>query len=112
MHAVPAAFVTEQLHTLFADVPVDAVVAAAVADALERHRPRYVVLAPVMVSTSGHRLLATDAVAVPRDRSQRDDWQTAVRAAQEHLTGALRAADTPRVGSDHGPVHHFHPYWS
>ncbi|MFI5808813.1 bifunctional hydroxymethylpyrimidine kinase/phosphomethylpyrimidine kinase [Streptomyces sp. NPDC051561] len=226
IHTVPPAFVTEQLDTLFADVPVDAVkigmladaaLAAAVADALERHRPRYVVLDPVMVSTSGHRLLETDAVAVLRDRllpladlitpnlpeagdllgaaaarnraeaveqaralletgarrvllkgghhthdaesvdilvdstyrpdvtygtdvtelsaprvntrnthgtgctlsaaiaalrPQHDDWHTAVRAAKEYLTGALRAADTLRVGRGHGPVHHFHQYWS
>ncbi|MEU5957872.1 bifunctional hydroxymethylpyrimidine kinase/phosphomethylpyrimidine kinase [Streptomyces sp. NPDC047525] len=77
IHTVPPAFVTEQLDTLFADVPVDAVkigmladaaIAEAVAEALERHRPRYVVLDPVMVSTSGHRLLEADAVTVLRDR--------------------------------------------
>ncbi|MEV6756577.1 bifunctional hydroxymethylpyrimidine kinase/phosphomethylpyrimidine kinase [Streptomyces sp. NPDC051214] len=225
IHAIPPAFVTEQLDTLFADVAVDAVkigmladaaIAAAVADALERHRPRYVVLDPVMVSTSGHRLLEADAVTVLRDRllpladlitpnlpeagdllgiaaaqnrtdaveqaralvrtgakrvllkgghhthdaesvdilveatdatgargtsvtelsaprvntrnthgtgctlsaaiaalrPQRDDWPTAVRAAKKYLTGALRAADTLHVGHGHGPVHHFHQYWS
>ncbi|WP_367038460.1 bifunctional hydroxymethylpyrimidine kinase/phosphomethylpyrimidine kinase [Streptomyces sp. Je 1-332] len=225
IHAVPPEFVTEQLDTLFADVAVDAVkigmladaaIAAAVADALERHRPRYVVLDPVMVSTSGHRLLEADAVTVLRERllpladlitpnlpeagdllgaasatnrtealeqaralletgatrvllkgghhthdaesvdilvdaahatdapgtsvtelsaprvntrnthgtgctlsaaiaalrPRSDDWQTAVRAAKDYLTGALRAADTLRVGHGHGPVHHFHQYWS
>ncbi|MFJ2743008.1 bifunctional hydroxymethylpyrimidine kinase/phosphomethylpyrimidine kinase [Streptomyces sp. NPDC087440] len=223
IHAVPAAFVAEQIDTLFADVRVDAVkigmladagIAAAVADALERYQPRYVVLDPVMVSTSGHRLLEADAVSVVRDRllpladlitpnlpeagdllglaavvnrteaveqawalreagarcvllkgghhthdaesvdvlvdvadgpsgagvvelsaprvrtqnthgtgctlsaaiaalrPQCDDWPTAVRAAKEYVTGALRAADTLRVGSGHGPVHHFYQYWS
>lgn len=234
IHAVPPAFVTEQLDTLFADVRVDAVkigmladaaIATAVANALERHRPRYVVLDPVMVSTSGHRLLEADAVTVLRERllpladlitpnlpeagdllgraaatnrndaveqarallqagarrvllkgghhthhaesvdilvdatdtsdptdvtdatgawgagvtelsaprvntrnthgtgctlsaaiaalrTQHSDWNTAVRAAKEYLTGALRAADTLHVGHGHGPVHHFHQYWS
>ncbi|MEV8319285.1 bifunctional hydroxymethylpyrimidine kinase/phosphomethylpyrimidine kinase [Streptomyces sp. NPDC059900] len=225
IHAVPPAFVTEQLDTLFADVRVDAVkigmladaaIAAAVADALERHRPRNVVLDPVMVSTSGHRLLEADAVSVLRERllpladlitpnlpeagdllgtaaatnrtdaveqarallragarrvllkgghhthdaesvdiladatgatgalgagvtelsaprvntrnthgtgctlsaaiaalrPQHNDWTTAVRAAKDYLTGALRAADTLHVGHGHGPVHHFHQYWS
>lgn len=77
---VPADMVTAQLETLFADVAVDAVkigmttdasIARAVAAAL-RHlraagRAPYVVLDPVMVSTSGHRLLAPDAEAVLRD---------------------------------------------
>jgi hydroxymethylpyrimidine/phosphomethylpyrimidine kinase len=77
---VPADMVTAQLETLFADVAVDAVkigmttdaaVARAVAATL-RHlraagRAPYVVLDPVMVSTSGHRLLAPDAEAVLRD---------------------------------------------
>ncbi|MFE6164992.1 bifunctional hydroxymethylpyrimidine kinase/phosphomethylpyrimidine kinase [Streptomyces sp. NPDC056486] len=225
IHAVPPAFVTEQLDTLFADVPVDAVkigmladaaIAAAVAEALERHRPRCVVLDPVMVSTSGHRLLEADAVTVLRERllpladlitpnlpeagdllgiaaaknraeaveqahalletgarrvllkgghhthdaqsvdilvdatratgacaagvtelsaprvntrnthgtgctlsaaiaalrPQHDDWHTTVSAAKAYLTGALRAADTLHIGRGHGPVHHFHQYWS
>lgn len=77
---VPADMVTAQLETLFADVAVDAVkigmttdaaIARAVAAAL-RHlraaeRAPYVVLDPVMVSTSGHRLLEPDAEAVLRD---------------------------------------------
>jgi hydroxymethylpyrimidine/phosphomethylpyrimidine kinase len=77
---VPADMVTAQLETLFADVAVDAVkigmttdaaVARAVAAALRRlrgtGRAPYVVLDPVMVSTSGHRLLEPDAEAVLRD---------------------------------------------
>lgn len=80
---VPADMVTAQLETLFADVAVDAVkigmttdasVARAVAAALRdlrsadrAGRSPYVVLDPVMVSTSGHRLLAADAEAVLRD---------------------------------------------
>lgn len=77
---VPADMVTAQLETLFADVAVDAVkigmttdaaVARAVAAALRQLRAAgrapYVVLDPVMVSTSGHRLLAPDAEAVLRD---------------------------------------------
>ena len=77
---VPADMVTAQLETLFADVAVDtvkigmttdAVVARAIAAAL-RHlraaeRAPSVVLDPVMVSTSGHRLLTPDAEAVLRD---------------------------------------------
>lgn len=73
--AVPADMVAAQLDTLFADVAVDAVkigmlsdaaVARAVADALRRYRPPVVVLDPVMVATSGDRLLDPDAEDVLR----------------------------------------------
>src|SRR5690606_16691645 len=77
IHVVPSSFVTRQIDTLFADVRVDAVkigmladaeIARTVAEALERHRPGIVVLDPVMVATSGDRLLEPDAVAVLRER--------------------------------------------
>jgi hydroxymethylpyrimidine/phosphomethylpyrimidine kinase len=72
---VPADFVTRQLDTLFADVGIDAVkigmiadagIAAAVAGFLRSHRPQYVVLDPVMVASSGDRLLRADAESVVR----------------------------------------------
>ncbi|HEY2793486.1 MAG TPA: bifunctional hydroxymethylpyrimidine kinase/phosphomethylpyrimidine kinase [Micromonosporaceae bacterium] len=68
---VPASFVTEQLDAVFDDVRVDAVkigmlanasVIDAVAAVLDRRRPAYVVLDPVMVAKSGDRLLTVDAV--------------------------------------------------
>lgn len=78
--AVPADVVTDQLATLTADVALDAVkigmttdatVAVAIADALRRlrrgPRPPVVVLDPVMVATSGDRLLAAEAEAVVRE---------------------------------------------
>jgi len=39
------------------------------------------------------------------------DMPTAARAAKEYLTGALKDADTLRVGTGHGPVHHFWKLW-
>lgn len=74
---IPAGFVREQLDALFADVAVDAVkigmlanaaIAQEVADALDAHRPPLVVLDPVMVATSGDRLLSEDAEAVVREQ--------------------------------------------
>jgi hydroxymethylpyrimidine/phosphomethylpyrimidine kinase len=35
----------------------------------------------------------------------------AVHAAQMWLRDAIRAADSLRIGSGHGPVHHFHDLW-
>ena len=69
--AVPAAFVREQIDTLFADVRIDAVkigmlgaapVIRAVADGMVRWAPPHVVLDPVMIAKSGDALLAKDSV--------------------------------------------------
>lgn len=69
---VPAAFVKEQIDTLFADVRIDAVkigmlgaqdVMAAVAQALRAHEAPKIVLDTVMVAKSGDRLMPDDAVA-------------------------------------------------
>ena len=78
IHDVPAEFVTRQIDSVFSDLAVKAVkigmlsriaVIAAVADGLARHAGTIpVVLDPVMVATSGDRLIADEAVAVLRDR--------------------------------------------
>lgn len=69
--AVPADFVTAQIDAVFSDLEVGAVkigmvaqVASidAIAAGLARWSPRHVVLDPVMVATSGDRLLAAEAV--------------------------------------------------
>ena len=71
IHVVPASFITEQLDTLVSDVRLDSVkigmlangeIAAAVGAFLRQHPQRFVVLDPVMVATSGDRLLDQDAV--------------------------------------------------
>lgn len=63
-------FVRAQINAIFEDIRVDAVkigmlgtpeVIDAVAEALERHRPPFVVLDPVMVAKGGDRLLAKEA---------------------------------------------------
>lgn len=63
-------FVCAQIDAIFEDIRVDAVkigmlgtpeVIEAVAQALERHRPPFVVLDPVMVAKGGDRLLAEEA---------------------------------------------------
>src|SRR5262249_25925778 len=73
IHDVPADFVTAQIDAVFSDLAVNAVkigmlarapVIKAVADGLARWGGDAVVLDPVMVATSGDRLLAPDAVDV------------------------------------------------
>ena len=75
IHPVPPAFLRAQIDAVFDDLAVGAVKIGmvgelagidAVAQALERWSPRHVVLDPVMVATSGDRLLAADAVAALR----------------------------------------------
>jgi hydroxymethylpyrimidine/phosphomethylpyrimidine kinase len=73
IHDVPADFVTAQIDAVFSDLGVGAVkigmlsqpaVIRAVAAGLDRWRATKVVLDPVMVASSGDRLLAADAIDV------------------------------------------------
>jgi hydroxymethylpyrimidine/phosphomethylpyrimidine kinase len=75
IHDVPPDFVTAQIDAVFSDLAVNAVkigmlaragVIEAVAAGLDRWRPANVVLDPVMVATSGDKLLAPDAIATLR----------------------------------------------
>jgi hydroxymethylpyrimidine/phosphomethylpyrimidine kinase len=77
IHVPPASFVAEQIDAIFEDIRVDGVkigmlataeIAEVVADRLRRHQPRYIVLDPVMVATSGDPLLAPGAIATIRER--------------------------------------------
>ena len=72
IHAIPPAIVAAQIDAVFDDLRIDAVklgmlgqvdVIQAVGDRLAAHRPRWVVLDPVMISQSGAALLQPDAVA-------------------------------------------------
>ena len=71
IHAVPPEFVTAQIDAVFGDLDVGAVkigmvaqlsTIEAIAASLKRYSPKHVVLDPVMVATSGDRLLATEAI--------------------------------------------------
>ena len=71
IHDVPAAFVAAQMDAVFSDLDVGAVkigmvsqraVIEAIAAGLERWRQDKVVVDPVMIATSGDKLLAADAV--------------------------------------------------
>jgi hydroxymethylpyrimidine/phosphomethylpyrimidine kinase len=75
VHEVPAEFVTQQLETLVADIRVDAIkigmlanteIVDAVARFLRDRTDDFVVLDPVMVATSGDRLLSDEAVEAMR----------------------------------------------
>ena len=99
---VPADFVARQLEVLFDDVGIDAVkigmianagIAVAVAAALRTYRPEYVVLDPVMVATSGDRLLTPDAEQVVlKELLPLADLITPNLDEAAALTGSARAA--------------------
>jgi hydroxymethylpyrimidine/phosphomethylpyrimidine kinase len=76
IHDVPAEFVSAQIDAVFSDLAVSAVkigmlsqapVIEAVASGLARYKQSNIVLDPVMIATSGDRLLVPQAVAVLRD---------------------------------------------
>ena len=77
VHVPDIGFLRAQLDACFDDFDIGAVkigmlatadVIACVADALETHRPAHVVLDPVMVATSGAKLLQDDALHALRTR--------------------------------------------
>lgn len=76
IHDVPADFITAQIDAVFSDLDVAAVkigmlsravAIRTVAADLDRHKARNIVLDPVMVATSGDRLLVEDAVIALRN---------------------------------------------
>lgn len=77
VHVPPVTFLRAQIDAVFEDFDIAAVklgmlasaqVIEAVADALEQYRPRFIVLDPVMVATSGARLLESSALEALRTR--------------------------------------------
>ena len=75
IHDVPAGFIKAQIDAVFSDLDVAAVkigmlsqaaTIEAVAQGLDRYRARNIVLDPVMVATSGDRLLADSAIETLR----------------------------------------------
>ena len=77
VQVVPPAMIAAQVDAVFADFRIGAVKLGMLADAavidcvaglLARHQPRWLVLDPVMVASSGARLLAADALDALRTR--------------------------------------------
>ena len=106
VHVPPVEFLAEQLDAVSDDVGIDAVkigmlanapVIAAVSDWLDRVRPPIVVLDPVMIATSGDRLLDADAEAALRALVPRADVVTPNIAELAILAGERAAADWPET---------------
>ncbi|GAA1856557.1 bifunctional hydroxymethylpyrimidine kinase/phosphomethylpyrimidine kinase [Myceligenerans crystallogenes] len=117
VHAPPAEFVTQQLDAVSDDIAVDAVKigmlgTAGVADAvgawLRRVRPPVVVIDPVMISTSGDRLLEPAAEAALRDLISLADLVTPNIPELAALTGAAEAVTWTEVVAQARQVAHEH----
>ena len=98
IHDVPADFIAAQINAVFTDLDVGAVKIgmlgnAAVIDvvtaALDRYRPRNVVLDPVMVASSGERLLRAEAAGRLRELISR------ARVLTPNLPEAAALLDAP-----------------
>ena len=72
IHPIPSDFVTHQLDAIFHDLTISAVkigmlndrhVIQAVADKLQEYQPQYIVIDPVMIATSGSKLLEDTAIS-------------------------------------------------
>jgi hydroxymethylpyrimidine/phosphomethylpyrimidine kinase len=109
VHQVPADFVSAQIDSVFADLDVKAVkigmvgqlaTIEAIADGLDRWSPTNIVLDPVMVATSGDRLLALEAVEALRRK-------LIPRAAlvTPNLPEAAALLDEPVAGSEAAVKH-------
>ncbi|MHA7219487.1 bifunctional hydroxymethylpyrimidine kinase/phosphomethylpyrimidine kinase [Arthrobacter sp. MDT1-48-3] len=101
VHTPPTDFLRQQLDAIAEDVRIDAVkigmlgsaaVARCVGAWLDHARPRVVVLDPVMVATSGARLLDDDAVRAVVDLARRASLVTPNIAELAVLVGADPAA--------------------
>ncbi len=106
IHDVPAGFITAQIDAVFSDLAVGAVKIGmlsqvpaidAVAAGLARHDACNIVLDPVMVATSGDRLLAVDAVA-----ALRRDLIPRALVVTPNLHEAAALTDAPLAHSESG----------
>ena len=116
IHDVPADFIAAQIDAVFSDLAVGAVkigmlshaaAIEAVATGLARHRAKNIVLDPVMVATSGDRLLAPrrDRRAAPRAdpaRADGDAQSAGGRRAHRREPCAQRAGNGSAGARDPG----------
>jgi hydroxymethylpyrimidine/phosphomethylpyrimidine kinase len=107
IHAVPAEFVAAQIGSVLSDLHVgavktgmlaDAAIVETVAGALAAAAPRPLIVDPVMVATSGDRLLAPEAVAaLKRDLIPLATLVTPNLAEAAILLGTSEAVSEPQM---------------
>lgn len=72
---------------------------------------RHSLSAPRIATRNTHGTGCTLSAAIAAGLAQGRTVPEAVSRAHRYLQGAIAAADRLRIGSGHGPVHHFHLLW-
>jgi hydroxymethylpyrimidine/phosphomethylpyrimidine kinase len=67
--------------------------------------------APRLVTRNTHGTGCTLSSAIAAGLAKGLDLRHAAAAAKAYVSAALAASEHLRVGSGHGPVHHFHGWW-
>lgn len=119
IHGIPAHFIDEQLKAIFEDVPPDSVKVGmlhsasairAVAKAIRRYSPAWVVLDPVLRATTGKHLLESDALVplkeelIPIVDVVTPNIHEAAILAGTHVTGPKDMQKTAEVLHGMGPA--------
>jgi hydroxymethylpyrimidine/phosphomethylpyrimidine kinase len=81
-------------------------------DVLDDGGEPQVLIAPRIATSNTHGTGDTLSSAIAALLARGYGLPDAVREAKAYLTEALRASNQLRVGSGHGPVHHFHALWT
>jgi hydroxymethylpyrimidine/phosphomethylpyrimidine kinase len=67
--------------------------------------------APRIATKNTHGTGCTLSAAIAAGLAKGCSLGAAVREAKAYVTAAIAAADRLDVGSEHGPLHHFHKWW-
>ena len=67
---------------------------------------------PRLDTANTHGTGCTLSSAIAAGLAKGLDLESAVAQAKEYISAVIAAADTLSIGSGHGPVHHFHQFWS
>ncbi|MEM1077624.1 MAG: bifunctional hydroxymethylpyrimidine kinase/phosphomethylpyrimidine kinase [Pseudomonadota bacterium] len=68
--------------------------------------------APRIPTRNTHGTGCTLSASIAAELAKGADLRAAVTAAHGYLQGAIAKADSLGIGQGHGPVHHFHEFWS
>lgn len=103
IQAISPEILKGQLDAVFEDITIDAVkigmlhnktAVGIVIDALEKYAPSYIILDPVMISTSGNKLLHDDAIEIiAKELFQRTTLVTPNISEAEFLTGVTISSE-------------------